>query len=66
MAPTPPRSCLIQMAIPDIVIVANEHICRLYMAKYYDTRQHQLSRMSHMREGAREMYSKEQADFQVT
>ena len=36
-----------------------------YMAKYFDIRQHQLSRLSHMREEAQEMYSKVQADSRV-
>ena len=36
-----------------------------YMETYYDTRQHQLSRLSHMWEGAREMYSKVNADSRV-
>ena len=36
-----------------------------YMAKYCDTRQHQLSCLSRMREWAREMYSKVQADSRV-
>ena len=35
------------------------------MAKYCDTWQHQLSRLSHMWDGAREMYNKVKADSQV-
>ena len=31
-----------------------------YMAKYYDVRQHQLSRLSHLRDGVQELYSKAQ------
>ena len=37
-----------------------------YMAKHCNSWQHQLSRLSHLREGAREMYSKVQADSRVT
>ena len=37
----------------------------VYIAKYYDIRQHQLSRLSHLREGTREMYSKLQEDSRV-
>ena len=36
-----------------------------YMAKYCDIWQHQLSRLSHLRKGARELYNKEQADSRV-
>ena len=36
-----------------------------YMVKYCDIHQHQLSRMSHMRKGAREMYNKVQADSRI-
>ena len=35
------------------------------MEKYCDTRQHQLSRLSNLREGAKEMYSKVQVDSRV-
>ena len=35
------------------------------MKKYCDARQHQLSRLSHLREGAHEMYSKVQTDSRV-
>ena len=36
-----------------------------YMVKYCDIRQHQLSPLSHLKEGAREMYNKVQEDSQV-
>ena len=36
-----------------------------YMAKYYDTWQHQLSRLSHMWEVAQEMFDKVKANSQV-
>ena len=36
-----------------------------YMAKYCDSYQHHLSHLSHMREGAWEMYSKAQAESRV-
>ena len=35
------------------------------MEKYCDTRQHQLSRLSNLREGTKEMYSKVQVDSRV-
>ena len=35
------------------------------MAKYCDIQQHQLSRLSHMWEGARDMYNKVKADSRV-
>ena len=37
-----------------------------YMEKYCDGRQHQLSRLSHLREGARELYNKVQAESRVS
>ena len=37
-----------------------------YMLKYCDIRQHHLSRLSHLREGARELYNKVQADSRVS
>ena len=36
-----------------------------YMAKYCDTRQHKLNRLSHLRERAQDMYSKVQVDSQI-
>ena len=36
-----------------------------YMAKYNDIEQHQLSRLSHLREGARELYNMVQTSFRV-
>ena len=36
-----------------------------YMAKYCDARQHQLSYLCHMREGAQDMYMKVQAESRV-
>ena len=36
-----------------------------YIAKYCDIRKHQLSRLSHLRVGAREMYDKERAESPV-
>ena len=35
------------------------------MAKYYDIRQHQLSHLSHLREGAQELYNKGHIDSRV-
>ena len=37
-----------------------------YMAKYCDIRQHQLSRLSHLRVGTLEMYDKMQANSRVS
>ena len=36
-----------------------------YMVKHYDARQHQLSLLSHLREGARDMYMIVQEKSQV-
>ena len=36
-----------------------------YMAKYCDIWKHQLSGLSHLREGARELYNKVHADYRV-
>ena len=35
------------------------------MAKYYGARQHKLSLLSHLRDGARDLYSKAQAEFKI-
>ena len=35
------------------------------MAKYCDTRQHQLSQLSHLPDGARDLYSKAQVESKI-